>query len=244
MATYIFRIDDLVVAKLSNRDNIAQNLYRGGGYMSEAEGLFRRASGVGTASLHEAAKRRGALPWSLKPLSPQMAVAGPAFTVRSPLGDNLWLHRALEQAAAGDILVVDAGNGSGFGYWGEVMARAALARGIAGLVLSGGVRDSARLIELGLPTFCLSVAIQGTGKNFAGDGALGEPVRFGDVLVRQNDLIVGDADGLFTIPIAEAPAVIAEAERREIEESAIFARLAAGELTLDIYGLRNGEPKS
>lgn len=202
--------------------------------------LLGRAVGLGTASLHEAAGRRGALPFGLKPLSASMLLAGPAFPVRSPRGDNLWLHRAIAEAEAGAVLVVDVGAGEGYGHWGEVMARAAVARGLAGLVLTGGVRDSRQLVELGFPTFCTSIAIQGTAKDFGGDGALGEPVRLGDVTVRAGDLIVGDADGLFAIPAADAAAVVTAAEAREAEERTIFRRLEAGETTLDIYRLRNG----
>ena len=203
-----------------------------------------RAKELGVASLHEAAGRRGALPHNIKPLCGTMRLSGPAFTVRSPVGDNLWIHRALAEAQAGDVLVVDAGAGEAFGYWGEVMARAAQARGLAGLVISGGVRDSQQLVALALPTFCASIAVQGTVKNFAGAGALSEPVRIGEVVIASGDLVVGDADGVFAVGVGEAPDVISTAERRESEELAIFDRLIRGELTLDIYQLRNGGERS
>ncbi len=200
--------------------------------------VWARAVLVGTASLHEAAGRAGALPHRVKPLSSSMQISAPAFPVRSPRGDNLWLHRALEQAPAGSVIVADVGEGEGFGYWGEVMARAAIARGLAGIVLTGGVRDSARLAALGFPTFCASIAIQGTIKDFDGDGALGVPVRIGEIVVEPGDVIVGDADGVVCIPSAKADEIISAAERREAEEADIFRRLEAGELTLDIYYLR------
>lgn len=209
-----------------------------------AADVLRRAGALGVASLHEAAGRRGALPYGIKPLDPAMQLCGPAFTIRSPVGDNLWLHRALAEAQPGDILVVDAGAGEGFGYWGEVMARAAIARGLAGLVISGGIRDSRQLVDLGFPTFCTSIAIQGTVKDFSGTGALRAPVRLGEVLVSQGDLVVGDADGVFALPERDAARVVEVAERREIEEQVIFGRLAQGEFTLDIYQLRNGDEHS
>ena len=201
------------------------------------DALLARAAALGTASLHEAAGRVGALPHAIKPLSPTMHAAGRALPVRSPVGDNLWLHRAIALAAPGDMLVIDAGAGEGFGYWGEIMATAAQARGIAGLVITGGVRDSLRLIALGLPTFSTGVAIRGTGKDPHGDGAVGEPVRIGEIVVRRGDLIVGDADGVFAIPAARALEAIDAAERRDAGEQDYLRRIAAGETTIDIYRL-------
>ena len=206
------------------------------------DALVVRAAIIGTASLHEASGRLGALPHHIKPLDPAMHVAGRALPVRSPAGDNLWLHRAIAAASPGDLLVVDAGDTGRFGYWGEIMASAALARGIVGLVTSGGVRDSLRLRELGLPTFAAGVSILGTIKNPAGDGAVGEPVRLGEVVVRRGDLVVGDADGVWSIPAARAAAVVADAERRDAQEQHILRRIAAGETTIAIYNLPESHP--
>lgn len=208
-----------------------------GGHALVDDALVARAGAIGTASLHEASGRLGALPHLVKPIDPAMHVAGRALPVRSPLGDNLWLHRAIAAASPGDLLVVDAGDTGRFGYWGEIMASAALARGIVGLVTSGGVRDSLRLRELGLPTFAAGVSILGTIKNPAGDGAVGEPVRLGEVVVRRGDLVVGDADGVWSIPAARAAVVVADAERRDAEEQHILRRIAAGETTIAIYNL-------
>ena len=135
------------------------------------------------------------------------------------------------------MLVVDAGAGQGFGYWGEIMASAALARGLAGLVITGGVRDTLRLVELALPTFTTGSAIRGTIKDPKGDGALGEPLRIGEVVVRPGDLVVGDADGVVAFPAVRAAEVIAAAQGRDAAEQDILRRLSAGETTLDIYSL-------
>lgn len=190
-----------------------------------------------TATLHEAYGRRGALPSFIRPIERKMSFAGRALPVRCPLGDNLWIHRALAEAQADDVLVVDAGDGKEYGYWGEVMATMALARGIAGLVITGGVRDSLRLIELGLPTFSGAIAILGTGKNPKGDGAVGEPVRLGETVIRRGDLVVGDADGVFACPVQDAAHVLDLAEERDRAELDILARLRAGATTLQIYNL-------
>lgn len=202
---------------------------------SETLAAARRLS---TATLHEAAGRRGALPADLRALDRSMHVAGRALPVRCPKGDNLWLHRALVEARADDILVVDAGWGDQYGYWGEVMATMALARGVVGLVISGGVRDSLRLVEMGFATFATGTAILGTGKDEAGDGVIGEPVRIGEVVIRRGDLIVGDADGVFACPQAQARGLIERANQRDDDEQDIIRRLEGGATTMEIYGLK------
>lgn len=199
--------------------------------------LLDQAAATSTASLHEAAGRIGALPSAIKPLSPTMRVVGRAYPVRSPGGDNLWLHRAICAAAAGDVLVVATGGATEFGYWGEVMTRAARHRHLGGLVIEGGVRDAAALIEAGFPVFAAAVCIRGTVKDPQGDGALGEPATIGGVTVRAGDLVMGDADGVCVVPAAEAGAVVRAARDRDRAEQDIFARLARGETTIDLYRL-------
>ncbi|MFK4040301.1 RraA family protein [Nonomuraea wenchangensis] len=202
--------------------------------------LSREAAALPTATLHEAAGKIGALPSAVKPVRPGMRLAGPALPVLSPPGDNLWLHRAIYAAQPGDVLVVAFGEGSDpleFGHWGEVMAVAALERGIAGLVIDGGVRDADQLATRGFPTFASSVSIRGTGKDPEGTGAVGEPVRIGEVNVHRGDLVVGDGDGVVVLPAGLAGGVVRTARERETAEQEIFARLAAGESTLDVYRL-------
>jgi len=199
--------------------------------------LIAAASPLSAASLHEAAGRLGALPAVLKPLSPSMRLCGRALPVRCPAGDNLWIHRALAAAQPGDVLVVDTGGGVDFGYWGEIMATAAVARGVAGLIITGGVRDSLALIALGLPTFSACVSIRGTVKNPKGDGAVGEPVRIGEVVVRQGDLVFGDADGVVALAPDIAQAATPAAAGRDADEVGILEQVRAGALTLDVYKL-------
>jgi 4-hydroxy-4-methyl-2-oxoglutarate aldolase len=204
---------------------------------AHADALIIAAAQLSSASLHEAARKAGALPAVLKPLDPAMRLCGRALPVRCPAGDNLWIHRALAEARKGEVLVVDTGAGVDFGYWGEIMATAAMARGLAGLVITGGVRDSLRLIELGLPTFSAGVSIRGTAKDPNGAGAVGEPVRIGEVVVRRGDLVFGDADGVVVLdPKATALAVPA-ALQRDADEVAILEQVRAGALTLDVYKL-------
>ena len=192
---------------------------------------------IGTASLHEAAGRIGALPSAIKPLTSSFRICGPAFPVQSPPADNLWIHRAIYQAKPGDILVVHTGNHYEAGYWGEIMTQAAMARKLGGLVIDGGVRDSQRLIELGLPIFSRTVCIRGTGKDPDGAGSLGAPLTFGDVQVEHGDLVAGDADGVVIIPRARIEEVVAKARSRDEAEAGIIQRLIQGESTLGIYKL-------
>ncbi|MGD9711375.1 MAG: RraA family protein [Thermomicrobiales bacterium] len=191
----------------------------------------------GTASIHEAAGRIGALPSAIKPIDPLMMLSGPAMPVRCPPGDNLWIHRALLAAKRGDVLVVDCGYGDEFGYWGEIMATSAIACQVAGLVITGGVRDSLALIELGLPTFAGRVCIQGTGKDPAGDGAVGDPVTIGNVTIYPGDFIAGDADGVLALSPEAAAKAVPAARERDRKEAAILERVRAGEPTLEVYNL-------
>jgi 4-hydroxy-4-methyl-2-oxoglutarate aldolase len=191
-----------------------------------------------TATLHEAAGKIGSLPAAIKPVAAGMALAGPALTVHSPPGDNLWLHRALDIARPGDVLVVHCSGAHEFGYWGEIMATMALARGLAGLVIDGCVRDGALLAELGFPVFARGLCIRGTGKDFGAIGWLNHPVWMGDVVVQGGDLIVGDGDGVVAIPAARAAEVVARSLQREADEAALLQRLREGASTLDLYGWR------
>lgn len=196
------------------------------------------ASQYSSATFHEASGKRGALPSSIKPISPDFIICGPAFTVHSPAKDNLWLHRAIYEAKKGDVLVVDVGDYYEAGYWGEIMATAAMVRGIAGIVINGGVRDCRRMIELGFPTFSNGLCIQGTGKDKVAYGHLNQPIRIGEVNICPGDFIFGDEDGVFALPKDRMKDVLAEAKKREEDEALLLARIRAGESTLDIYNLR------
>lgn len=191
-----------------------------------------------TATLHEAAGRIGALPAAIKPVAPGMALAGPALTVHSPGGDNLWLHRALDIARPGDVLVVYTSGVHEYGYWGEIMGTMAKARRLGGLVIDACVRDGALLAQLGFPVFCRGLAIRGTGKDFGAIGWLNAPVRIGEVVVAAGDLVVGDGDGIVALPNDRVTEVVEAAGQREAKEAAIVKRLEAGEATLDVYGWR------
>ena len=202
--------------------------------------LLARAAALGSATLHEAAGRIGALPASIHPVDPSWRIAGPARTVSGASGDNLAIHHAIAVAGSGDVLVVATGDDAArWGYWGEVMSRAAQGRRLTGLVLQGGSRDHSALPAVGFPVFSLGPCIRGTLK-CQPDAArrLGVLVRIGDVDVADGDLVVGDIDGVVVIPAAEAEAVVDAGARREEHEVDVMRRLDAGETTVDIYGLQ------
>jgi 4-hydroxy-4-methyl-2-oxoglutarate aldolase len=196
-----------------------------------------RATQLGTATLHEAAGRIGALPSAIKPSAPSFRLAGPALTVHSPPNDNLWIHRAMTVANPGDVLVVYASGFYEAGYWGEIMSTAAAAARLGGLVIDACVRDGALLEEIGFPVFSRGLCISGTGKDFGATGWINKPVMMGDVLVKPGDLIVGDVDGVVAIPREHVDAVLTASEQREATERGIVSRLRAGETTLSVFGL-------
>ena len=200
--------------------------------------LVAAARRLPTATLHEAGGKIGALPSALKPVAAGMTLAGPALTVHSPPGDNLWLHRALDIARPGDVMVVHCSGAHEHGYWGEIMATMAQARGLAGLVIDGCVRDGALLAEMGFPVFARGLCIRGTGKDFGAIGWLNHSVWVGEVVVNAGDLIVADHDGVVAVPNARAAEVVLKSQQRETDEAAIVQRLKAGESTLDVYGWR------
>lgn len=197
--------------------------------------LISQARSLDTATLHEAGGRIGVMPSAIKPVGAGMRVCGPAVTVHSPGGDNLWLHRAIYVARPGDVLVVHVSDAHDFGYWGEIMSCAARVRGLAGLVIDGCVRDGAVLPEFGLPVFARGLCIRGTGKDYGARGWINHPTLFGDLVVRPGDLIVGDTDGVVAIPLARAAEVVAAAQQRQAKEAAILERLRQGERTLEVY---------
>ena len=194
------------------------------------------AARLGAATLHEAAGRIGALPSAIKPVAPEMRVAGPAFTVHVPAGDNLWIHRALYEAAPGDVLVVSTSGGIEWGYWGDILNEAAMARGLGGLVIDGGVRDVAGLATMPFPVFSNGICLNGTIKGFEATAWMRQPIRIGEVVVAYGDLVVGDRDGVVVLPAGRVPEALTAGVHRERDEADKIARIRAGERTLDIYG--------
>lgn len=192
--------------------------------------------GVNTGNVCDAQGRRGHLAAAILPLYAGARVLGPAFTVLSAPGDNLAVHRAIELAAAGDVLVVAMGGHTAAGFFGEIMATASRARGLAGLVTDGACRDSDEFSELAFPVFAAGRSPGGTLKE--DPGYVNVPVICGGVLVRPGDLVFGDADGVVAIQAVRVDEVLAKARAGVEREATVRRLLEEGQTTMDIYGFR------
>jgi 4-hydroxy-4-methyl-2-oxoglutarate aldolase len=188
---------------------------------------------LGAATLGESGGR--AMRARIRAAWPGSRLAAPAFPVRCTPGDNLAVHVAVAKAPQGAALVVDVGDVPELGYWGEVLTTGAQARGIAGLVIDGGVRDVDALAAHGFPVFSSMVALRGATKS--NPGAIDAPIRCGDVDVEPGDWVVGDVDGVVIVPGAKLDDVIAAGRMRADKEAGFFRELRAGKTTLELLDL-------
>lgn len=198
--------------------------------------LVERAMKFPTATLHEAGGQIGALPMGIKPVWPGFKLCGTAVTVHSPPRDNLWLHRALYVCQPGDVLVAFVSDFWEAGYFGEIMAHAAIQQGVVGLVIDGCVRDADLLKELNFPVFSRGLSIRGTGKDHHARGWINQPVMIGEITVAPGDLVVGDIDGVVAIPKQRVAATLDASQAREDKEAGTIQMIEHGEKTIELYG--------
>lgn len=199
-------------------------------------GVIAGLGSVGTATVHEAIGRRGYLGPDLRPIQQGAKVGGSAVTVLSHPGDNLMIHAAVEVCEAGDILVVANTAPSIHGMFGDLLASSLMARGVVGLVMDAGVRDTADLREMGFAVWTRHVSCEGTVKSTP--GSVNVPISIGGIIISPGDVICADDDGVVAVPRGEAVWALEQSNARLAKEEASRARLQAGELGLDMYGLR------
>lgn len=197
------------------------------GFERAPDDIVKKLGAFPVSILCDALGHRGVMDAGIEPILPNATMAGQALTVATRPADNLFAHVALKLAGPGDVIVIDAKGDQSCAIWGDLMARHAIAKGVAGLIVDGPVRDRAELIELNWPVYSRGVNPRGPEKD--GPGEVNSPIACGGVPINPGDIIIGDGDGIIAIPQDMAEAAIELATARVAAEQKYADAIASGD---------------